>query len=367
MKRLQNLSCRSLVGLTVVVCVAGVAQAGRPRAWPKAPPRPIPTPSAQQQLPIPSQFVPVQAQVSPGQDRWPVQTAAAVTSPARQSPRQVDAPTSLPSVQQQTPIQSQFVPIQAQVSPVQSQWPMVLEPAAELPPSEASTDDAPLPPLASEPAPSTGVPEAPPASDDSASSFRAAPSVMTDRPDGSAMSRRPVAPAPSRPTVPPAARPRQPSAARTPASVLVPRSNANTPPTPAPAASRRAAESVPSRSEAPLAPRPEEPSAAHGAAVINFDNQSGQPALVRLVGRTRAEVFVANGQRNTMQDIATGRYMIRVCYGTPGTYRFAEGQSFDVAGSAPRSSDVSITLHPATSGNYQMHEIPAADFVAATP
>ena len=103
----------------------------------------------------------------------------------------------------------------------------------------------------------------------------------------------------------------------------------------------------------------------YGRSTINFDNQSGQPALVRLMGPTRAEVFVPNNGRNAINRVAAGHYVIRVRYGTEGNYRYTEGDHFDVRGSGTSYSRVTITLHGVASGNYSMHGSTAADFAAA--
>jgi hypothetical protein len=105
----------------------------------------------------------------------------------------------------------------------------------------------------------------------------------------------------------------------------------------------------------------------YGSSIITFDNQSGQPALVRLIGPTRAEVHVPNGGSNSIHRVAPGHYVIRVRYGTPGQYRYAEGQRFEVQGSATSYSHVTITLHTVPAGNYAMHSSSEAAFAAAAP
>ena len=103
------------------------------------------------------------------------------------------------------------------------------------------------------------------------------------------------------------------------------------------------------------------------SSIITFDNQSGEPALVRLVGPTRAEVDVPNGGRKSTHGVAPGRYVIRVRYGTPGTYRYTEGEPFEVHASAFSYSHVTITLHRVRNGNYTMRPSSEVDFAAAAP
>lgn len=169
--------------------------------------------------------------------------------------------------------------------------------------------------------------------------------------------------------------------------VAPPAPQADTAPTPAPAPVPTNWETVnperpaprpmpvrvaPPRPAAPMAPasvsRPApQPPIRYGRSTINFDNQSGQPALVRLMGPTRAEVLVSDGGQNTIQRVAAGHYVIRVRYGTEGNYRHTEGDHFDVQGSGTSYSRVTITLHGVVAGNYSMHGSSAAAFAAAAP
>ena len=105
----------------------------------------------------------------------------------------------------------------------------------------------------------------------------------------------------------------------------------------------------------------------YGRAVINFDNQSGQQALVRMVGPTRAEVHVPNGGRNSIHRLAGGLYTIRVRYGGPGNYRYTEGQSFQAVSASNGHSVITVTLHPVVNGNYRTHPVSAAEFDAVAP
>ena len=94
---------------------------------------------------------------------------------------------------------------------------------------------------------------------------------------------------------------------------------------------------------------------------VVFDNQSGEPALVKLVGPTPANVEVPSGNKAST-DAAAGRYIIKVRYGTAGKYRYTQGEEFQVAESATTRSEVTITLHKVVGGNYDTYTIPASAF-----
>lgn len=121
-----------------------------------------------------------------------------------------------------------------------------------------------------------------------------------------------------------------------------------------------------------VAPRTWQPSESttpvrYGRSVITFDNQTGEPALVRLVGPTRAEVYVANGSRNSIRRVEGGHYFIRVRFGTPGDYRYIQGDAFDVRATSNSYSMITITLHGVVGGNYGSRASSEAEFAAAAP
>jgi hypothetical protein len=105
----------------------------------------------------------------------------------------------------------------------------------------------------------------------------------------------------------------------------------------------------------------------YGRSIVSLDNQSGEPALVRLVGPTRSEVYVPNGTRRSVQRVAAGRYLIQVRYGIPGKYRYTRGDSFNVVATSTSYSRVTITLHPVIGGTYSTFPSSAAEFAAAAP
>jgi len=117
----------------------------------------------------------------------------------------------------------------------------------------------------------------------------------------------------------------------------------------------------------PITPIETRAPSVYGSSVITFVNYSGEPALVRVVGPTRGEVSVPNGMQNSIYDVAPGRYLIYVRYGTPGSYRYSEGDTFEVQGSSTTYSKVTITLHTVAAGNYSVHGSSEAAFAGAAP
>ncbi len=100
----------------------------------------------------------------------------------------------------------------------------------------------------------------------------------------------------------------------------------------------------------------------YGSSIITFDNQSGEPALVRLVGPTLGEVFVPNGGRNSIYHVAAGNYFLLVRYGNAGQYRCIRCDRFDVQEFGNTYSTIGITLHTVASGNYGYRDASEAEF-----
>jgi hypothetical protein len=105
---------------------------------------------------------------------------------------------------------------------------------------------------------------------------------------------------------------------------------------------------------------------AFGQNKVVFDNQSGDPALVRLIGPTKTEVQVPNGAKEGV-DAAAGKYTIKVRYGTAGNYRYSKGQEFEVTETATARSETTITLHKVVAGNYDAHPISESEFGTIEP
>lgn len=95
---------------------------------------------------------------------------------------------------------------------------------------------------------------------------------------------------------------------------------------------------------------------------VTFDNQSGEPALVKLVGPTSRSVEVPTGKQETVT-AAAGRYFIMVRYGTPGQYHYRKGDEFTVTQSVAMRSDITITLHKVMGGTNETHPISEAEFL----
>ena len=97
---------------------------------------------------------------------------------------------------------------------------------------------------------------------------------------------------------------------------------------------------------------------------ITFDNQSGDSALVKLVGPTPTQIEVPPDENRTVT-AGPGKYHIRVRYGAPGEYRYTKGEEFDVTESTTTRSRISITLHKVPDGNYETETIAEENFVSA--
>ena len=108
------------------------------------------------------------------------------------------------------------------------------------------------------------------------------------------------------------------------------------------------------------------PLAIQAASTVTFDNKSGKPALVKLVGPTESSVTVENGEKQSLT-VSPGHYFITVRYGTPGTYAYSKGDEFDVKETATTASDITITLHKVVAGNYGSKSISEAEFGGAGP
>ena len=100
----------------------------------------------------------------------------------------------------------------------------------------------------------------------------------------------------------------------------------------------------------------------YGQNTVTFDNQSGEQALVKLIGPTSKEVDVPNGAQKTV-DATAGRYTIAVRYGREPNYQYTKGDEFDVKEADHARSETTITLHKVIAGNYEAHPISQEDFL----
>ncbi len=102
-------------------------------------------------------------------------------------------------------------------------------------------------------------------------------------------------------------------------------------------------------------------------AEITFDNQSGQPTLVKLIGPARRAVEVPNASTRTVR-ASGGQYFILARYGSdPGHYTYSKGDPFTVVQTRRRYSVIRITLHTVVNGNYHTTPISASDFEREIP
>ncbi len=98
---------------------------------------------------------------------------------------------------------------------------------------------------------------------------------------------------------------------------------------------------------------------------VTFDNQSGERALVKLVGPSSQAAAVQNGKRATVH-AAAGDYYIMVQYGNESEgYRFTKGDPFTVTQTRTQYSAITITLHPVLAGNYETEPISREEFERA--
>lgn len=95
---------------------------------------------------------------------------------------------------------------------------------------------------------------------------------------------------------------------------------------------------------------------------ITFENESGEPAVVKLVGPSDQSVEVSQGESRTV-NVAAGKYHILVRYGSKGDqYTYSKGDPFTVEQTATQYSAISITLHKVVDGNYATHPTSRAEF-----
>ncbi len=95
---------------------------------------------------------------------------------------------------------------------------------------------------------------------------------------------------------------------------------------------------------------------------ITFTNNSGEDAMVKLVGPTHGYIAVPNQAERTVH-VAAGRYYIVVRYCDRSNHcSYNKGDPFDVEQTDTEYSAITITLHKVPNGNYHTHPATAADF-----
>jgi hypothetical protein len=97
------------------------------------------------------------------------------------------------------------------------------------------------------------------------------------------------------------------------------------------------------------------------SATITFDNRSGEPALVKLIGPSKRLAEVPDQRRSTV-NVAGGQYYIVIRYGLPDRYKYARADAFQVTQTPTRRSIITITLHGVVNGNYATHPVSAKEF-----
>ena len=99
---------------------------------------------------------------------------------------------------------------------------------------------------------------------------------------------------------------------------------------------------------------------------ITFDNQSGEFAVVKLMGPTDQIIDVPNSKSHTV-NVDAGEYYILVRYGTkPASYTYSKGEPFTVTQTETEYSELTITLHKVIGGNYSAKPISNKEFDKAT-
>src|ERR1043166_6070969 len=85
---------------------------------------------------------------------------------------------------------------------------------------------------------------------------------------------------------------------------------------------------------------------------LTLDNQSGDDALVKVVGPSPSAVVVPTGASRTVH-VAAGEYVLLVRYRDASAhYTYAKGDPFTVRQTATQYSVNTVTLHKVLNGNY---------------
>jgi len=95
---------------------------------------------------------------------------------------------------------------------------------------------------------------------------------------------------------------------------------------------------------------------------LTLQNDSGQFALVKIVGPTRAVAKVPLDQKKTIH-LAPGEYYILVRFGfAPKEYIYTKGNPFPVIQKDDQFSHTTIILHRVVAGIGNPHEVPDEEF-----
>ncbi len=99
-----------------------------------------------------------------------------------------------------------------------------------------------------------------------------------------------------------------------------------------------------------------------GGNVLAIQNDSGQFALVKTVGPTRAVAKIPLDQKKTIR-LAPGEYYILVRIGfAPKEYIYTKGEPFTIKEEEDKFSLTTVTLHRIISGMKNPHEVSGEEF-----
>lgn len=100
---------------------------------------------------------------------------------------------------------------------------------------------------------------------------------------------------------------------------------------------------------------------------IKFDNQSGQNAVVKLIGPTKLVVRVPKQRKKTVH-VTAGDYYILVRYGDSGKdFTYAKSDPFAVTQSEEQVSIITFTLYRTKGGNFNTTPASQEEFERAGP
>lgn len=99
-----------------------------------------------------------------------------------------------------------------------------------------------------------------------------------------------------------------------------------------------------------------------GGNVLAIQNDSGQFALVKTVGPTRAVAKIPLDQKKTIR-LATGEYYILVRIGfAPKEFIYTKGEPFTITEEEDKFSLTTVTIHRIVSGMKNPHEVSGEEF-----
>jgi len=97
---------------------------------------------------------------------------------------------------------------------------------------------------------------------------------------------------------------------------------------------------------------------------ITFNNKSGHPVLVKLIGPTYKEIHIqARGQSDV--SVSAGQYTFRARYGIPGNYHYRRSKPFEIIESGRIRSTTTITLQLEDLGDLSTQPISEDGFESA--